>query len=191
MQTMHETICNKAEQYIELDAASPTTALHRMDQLCAERRDKDAHSPTRPGEVTGPIESFASCSLPQRQSAVDCNNRVTDAIGMHVVKDMVPIDTVEKPGFINMVKKPLDSRYKLPSRKYFSDITLPPLYRNVGETISTVGGGAVLFRHNGPVVHLGNRALFESGGSLYLRGRKLRAYKRLIFPENHTGELIA
>ena len=40
---------------------------------------------------------------------------------MYIAKDTVPIYTVEKPGFINMVKV-FDPRYELPSRKYFSKL---------------------------------------------------------------------
>ena len=40
---------------------------------------------------------------------------------------MVPISTVEKPGFTNMLRK-LDLRYEVPSRKYFTKTVLPSLY---------------------------------------------------------------
>ena len=42
---------------------------------------------------------------------------VTDAVAMYIAKDMVPIHTVEKPGFIHLLKI-LDPRYVLPGRKH-------------------------------------------------------------------------
>jgi len=52
-----------------------------------------------------------------------------------MAKEMIPIYTVENPGFRRMVTK-LDPRYKLPSRKYFTKTTLPSLY---SETRDKVG----------------------------------------------------
>ena len=40
---------------------------------------------------------------------------------------MVPISTVEKPGFTNMLRK-LDPKYEVSSRKYFTKTVLPSLY---------------------------------------------------------------
>ena len=39
---------------------------------------------------------------------------ITWSVAYHIAKDMGPISTVEKPGFIKMVTK-LDPRYTLPS----------------------------------------------------------------------------
>ena len=40
---------------------------------------------------------------------------------------MVPISTVEKPGFTNILQK-MDPRYEIPLRKYFMKTVLPSLY---------------------------------------------------------------
>ena len=55
---------------------------------------------------------------------------------MHfMAKEMIPINTVEKPGFRSMVRK-LDSRYEVPSRKYFSKTVLPSLYAETCERVT-------------------------------------------------------
>ena len=52
---------------------------------------------------------------------------ITGSIVYFLAKEMVPISTVEKPGFTNMLRK-LDPKYKVPSRKYFTKTALPSLY---------------------------------------------------------------
>ncbi|KAK6187191.1 hypothetical protein SNE40_005270 [Patella caerulea] len=47
---------------------------------------------------------------------------------------MIPIFTVEKSGFRNMMKT-FDPRYCLPGRKYFSDIAIPALYNTVHDKV--------------------------------------------------------
>lgn len=42
-------------------------------------------------------------------------------------KDIVPIYTVEKLGFVSMLRV-IDARYELPSRKFFAEVALPHLY---------------------------------------------------------------
>lgn len=52
---------------------------------------------------------------------------LTDAVAFCITKDMLPIYTVEKPGFKQLLTK-FDSRYQLPSRNYFSRTAIPGLY---------------------------------------------------------------
>ncbi len=47
---------------------------------------------------------------------------------------MLPIYTVEKPGFQRMLKS-FDSQYQLPSRKYFSETAIPKLYNQEKERV--------------------------------------------------------
>ncbi|KAI2645384.1 E3 SUMO-protein ligase ZBED1 [Labeo rohita] len=59
-----------------------------------------------------------------------CSKRskdITRAVSNFLAKDMMPLSTVEQDGFRKLVKV-LDSRYKLPGRKYFSKTALPQLY---------------------------------------------------------------
>lgn len=52
---------------------------------------------------------------------------ITKAIAEHICKDSLPVYTVEKQGFQNMMKV-LDSRYKVPSRTFFRENVIPKLY---------------------------------------------------------------
>ncbi|KAK0153617.1 Zinc finger BED domain-containing protein 1 [Merluccius polli] len=52
---------------------------------------------------------------------------ITEAITTHICKDMVPIYTVKKPGFRELLST-LDPRYVMPSRKHFTAVELPRLY---------------------------------------------------------------
>lgn len=54
--------------------------------------------------------------------------KITNSITIHLAKDMVPLNTVEKEGFRTMIKT-LDPRYVLPGRKYFSQTAIPNLYQ--------------------------------------------------------------
>ena len=56
------------------------------------------------------------------------------AVAYFLAKDMQPLYTLEKPGFQKMIAN-LDPRYKLPSRKHFSQQEIPRLYNQVKETV--------------------------------------------------------
>ena len=49
---------------------------------------------------------------------------------------MLPIYTVEKPGFKQLLTK-FDSRYQLPSRSYFSRTAIPGLYTQIRNRLHT------------------------------------------------------
>ena len=55
---------------------------------------------------------------------------------MCLAKDMLPLSTVDKPGFWAMLSK-LNPRYDLPTRSYFSRIAIPALYHEVHEELQT------------------------------------------------------
>jgi len=47
---------------------------------------------------------------------------------------MMPVYSVEKPGFHQMLTQ-FDNRYELSSRKYFSQVAIPPLYSKECEKV--------------------------------------------------------
>ena len=57
---------------------------------------------------------------------------LTDAVTFYITKDMLPMYTVEKPGFKQLLST-FDSRYQLPSRNNFSRTVIPALYTQVRE----------------------------------------------------------
>ena len=51
-----------------------------------------------------------------------CWKAITESVMHFMAKEMIPISTVEKPGFLSMVMK-LDPQYEVPSRKHYSIYT--------------------------------------------------------------------
>ena len=60
---------------------------------------------------------------------------LTDSITHFVAKDSLPIHTITKNGFKDMIKK-FDSRYEIPSSTYFSRTAIPMLYSNTKEKVA-------------------------------------------------------
>ena len=54
---------------------------------------------------------------------------LTESVTYFLAKDSQPMYNVEKPGFRTLLRS-FDGRYKLPSRKYFSETAIPSLYSN-------------------------------------------------------------
>ena len=46
---------------------------------------------------------------------------ITKLVTHFMAKEMIPISSIKKPGFVSMVKK-LDPQYDIPSRKYFRNL---------------------------------------------------------------------
>ena len=59
---------------------------------------------------------------------------LTDSITRCLARDMLPIRTVEKPGFKAMVSR-FNPKYQLPSRSYFSRVAIPYLYTTTRESV--------------------------------------------------------
>lgn len=59
---------------------------------------------------------------------------LTNSVSYAIAKDMLPFTAVEKPGFKKMLSS-FDSRYQLPSRKYFSKTGIPQLYNSTKASV--------------------------------------------------------
>ena len=59
--------------------------------------------------------------------------KLTDAVTYCIEKDMLPVYTVEKPGFVSLLKQ-FNPQYELPNRKYFSKPVIPKLYESTRES---------------------------------------------------------
>ena len=103
-------------------------------EVCvSQRNEQDSSSNTPAKKQTTVLERFSKC-IPYDKKGPQCK-AITDAVAKYIAKDMVPIYTVEKPGFIDMLKV-IDPRYVLPSRKYFAEVALPRLYNGTREKIA-------------------------------------------------------
>ncbi|CAM4333531.1 unnamed protein product [Leuciscus chuanchicus] len=107
--------------------------------------------------------------------------------------DMLPVCSVEKRGFNNMLKV-LDARYTVPSRKYFSDVALPQLYNNTRQKIISELKGIYFYaattdlwssRTMQPYMCLTVHYVSESWDMLRV------CLQTSYFPQDHTGQTIA
>lgn len=113
------------------------------ERCCSLRKEQDRGSPsTATTKQPSVLETFTNC-IPYDKKGARWK-AITDAVAMYIAKDMVPIYTVEKPGFIHLLKV-LDPRYVLPSRKYFSDVALPQLYNSTRQRIAAELDGVLFY----------------------------------------------
>ena len=63
------------------------------------------------------------------------HRKVTEAVTTCIVRDVMPVYTVDKPGFRAMMQA-LNPRYQLPHKDYFSRVAIPSMYENTKEQIS-------------------------------------------------------
>ena len=71
--------------------------------------------------------------------------KLTNSVTYAIAKDMLPLSTVEKPGFQNMLST-FDNRYQLPNRKYMSNTAIPSLYLSVKDKVADELKEMVFFR---------------------------------------------
>ena len=70
--------------------------------------------------------------------------KLTGAVTFCLAIDVMPIYSVEKPGFQQLLKE-FDQQYVLPSRKYFSNTAIPTLYAKTCEKVVSEVGHAQHF----------------------------------------------
>lgn len=79
-------------------------------------------------------------ALFEKSRKFDRNSRehkeLTRSVTTCLAKDMLPLSTVDKPGFRAMISK-FNPRYDLPTRSYFSRIAIPALYQEVREGLQS------------------------------------------------------
>ena len=62
--------------------------------------------------------------------------QLTDSVTHCLAKDMMPIYSVDKPGFRRMLER-FDPKYALPTHKYFSKVAISSLYERTRETVTS------------------------------------------------------
>lgn len=118
---------------------------------------------------------------------------ITNSVTSFIARSMLPIQSVEKDGFQEMLQT-LDPRYNLPSRRYFSETALPKLYESCRQTLSHKLQKVTYYattsdlwssRTSEPYLSLTIHFVDEEW--------QLQSFclQTSYFPEDHTGELIA
>ncbi|XDV25695.1 hypothetical protein PO909_029568 [Leuciscus waleckii] len=87
----------------------------------------DKPNTSRQGSLT---EMFESVTPYERNSKR--HGEITRVITEFIAKDMMPLSTVTKSGFVTLINT-LDKRYSIPSRTYFSQTAIPELYKKCKE----------------------------------------------------------
>ena len=72
------------------------------------------------------VEKFSTNSKEHR--------KLTEAVTTCIVRDVMPVYSVDKPGFRAMMQA-LNPRYQLPHKDYFSRVAIPSMYENTREQI--------------------------------------------------------
>lgn len=120
-------------------------------------------------------------------------NDITNSITLHLAKDMVPLSTVEKYGFREMIKT-LEPRYVLPSRNYFSRTAIPDLYQKHRAKIEA---DLANVSHFSATTDLWSSRTMEPNLSLTVHFisddwmLQSHCLQTGFFPDDHTGEILA
>lgn len=91
--------------------------------------------------------------------------RITEAVAFYKAKDQVPIYTVEKDGFKNLLRV-IGSHGELLSCKHFGSVVLPAMHNTTHTRVTEQLEEVAFYR---PLVQLDNAAVHEFDGALYQR----------------------
>nr|XP_055024623.1 E3 SUMO-protein ligase ZBED1-like [Misgurnus anguillicaudatus] len=197
-QTQTKPCCKICFKAVATGSSSTTNLFqhlrnkHREEwEKCSRLRSENGSSSTPAEKQTTLPESFTNC-VPYDKNGVRWK-AITEAITFYIATDMLPIYSVEKRGFNNMLKV-LDARYVVPSRKYFASVALPHLYNTTREKIRSeleemqfysattdLWSSRTMQPYLSLTVHYINT-------SWTLRSICLQT---AYFPDNHTGDVIA
>lgn len=154
------------------------------------------HSTTARSKTDGKPQTSIVDSIKATQK-YDRNSRkwqkLTDAVTYCIGKDMLPVYTVEKEGFANLLKQ-FDPQYELPSRKYFSKTAIPKLYESTRESVLQNIRNLTFYSATTDMWSSINGDPYMSYTIHYITEEwELRstALGTLYFPQNHTGENIS
>lgn len=118
---------------------------------------------------------------------------ITHAVACFIARDMLPIATVEKPGFKQLLAT-LDPRYEVPSRKFFSSTALPDLYNKCRESVQKELFSVCFYAATSDLWSSRTSEPYLSLSIHYINGEWSLISKCLetaYFPDDHTAEVIA
>ncbi|XP_073730753.1 E3 SUMO-protein ligase ZBED1 [Misgurnus anguillicaudatus] len=136
-------------------------------------------------------EMFASVTPYERNSKR--HGEITRRITEFIAKDMMPLSTVTKPGFMALIHT-LDKRYSIPSRTYFSQTAIPELYKKCKEKVAAERKTVELFASTTDMWLSRTAEPYQSLTVHFIDedfNLRARCLQTIYFPDNHTGENIA
>lgn len=120
-------------------------------------------------------------------------NRLTTAVATCIARDALPIYTVEKRGFRDMLRE-LDVRYTLPSHSYFSRTAIPNLYTSTRDVVSREVQNVLYFSATTDLWSSVGLKPYLSFTMHYIDEEwklRSRCLHTSFLPEDHTGNNIA
>lgn len=107
--------------------------------------------------------------------------KLMNAITYCVAKDIMPLQSIEKPGFKQLIQA-FDPQYEPPSRKYISNTAIPALYYKMRDKVASD-----LWSSNTMEPHM-SYTIHYIGEDWKLHSRCLQT---MFCPEDHTGENLS
>lgn len=196
-----EVICRTCKSLVKRTTGNTTNLRshleHHHKDLFQEFLNKlnDSQAPKKASgkkvTQTSVQQSFASVTPYEKTSKR--YKEITEAITYCLAKDMMPMRTVEKPGFVHLVNK-LDRRYEIPSRKYFSQEAIPNLYNTLTSEVKSELSQVKYFASTTDLWSSRTTEPYMSFTVHFITEdfeMKARCLETMYFPESHTGENIA
>ncbi|MBN3296944.1 ZBED1 protein, partial [Amia calva] len=121
------------------------------------------------------------------------HKELTEAITRFLAKDMMPVNTVSREGFVSLINK-LDRIYQLPSRNYFSQVTIPQMYDTCVKTVSSKLHQVDFYTSTTDLWSSRTTEPYMSFTVHFLTEDfelKTHCLGVVYFPESHTSEIIA
>lgn len=148
----------------------------------------DKPSASRQGSLTKMFESVTPYERNSKR-----HGETTQAITEFIAKEMMPLSTMTKPGFMALINT-LDKWYSIPSRTYFSQVAIPELYKKCKEKVAAELKTVEFFATTTDMWSSRTAEPYQSLTVHFIdEDFNLRAHclQTTYFPDDHTGENIA
>lgn len=186
-----KVVCKLCKTVVPTKAGNTTNLFYHLSRAHPLEHSRIKQPQTAQQKQQTTMDRY-STSVPYDKSSKRYKD-ITDAVAFYIAKDMLPLSTVEKPGFKYLLNV-LDPRYALPGRKYFSKTAIPKLYLKCKESVQQEILSAEYFattsdlwssRTSEPYISLTIHFIDKEWNL------KTRCLETAYFPDDHTGEVIA
>ena len=179
---------NTSNLYSHLKFKHPKEYLEVAPQS-AGKRSASTSSDSSSSSQSSIVSAFERSKMLSTSSRE--HKELTDDVTLCLAKDCLPIYTVEKKGFIEMLRR-FNPRYQLPSRSHFSRVAIPALYNATKEKIQSEILSDMEFFHRLQICgawQLCNHSYISYSVHFIDQSWNLRSYclQSHFIPEDHTG----
>ncbi|KAL6456345.1 hypothetical protein MHYP_G00348880 [Metynnis hypsauchen] len=149
---MNKPVCKRCFRNISTKGANTTNLAKHLEDRHADlykefqecqKEAEQSRTATKPTPLQPTL-----LAVYEQQRKYDGNSQLAKklnrAVAEYICMDMVPVYTVEKPGFRQLLQQ-LNNRYTLPSRNYFMYTEIPALYNETKEKILKTFGSKTYF----------------------------------------------